>query len=189
MASDLLIPSVTRESFSRGNLIMDHGGYRPRYNKSLDSLDTADCPQHQSNEPTSHGGFYQQSSSRGSEGDILGLGSHSSGLTAPSLVSRYLHDDDGHQAEAEDQLPDLQTAPRRRLLEYPPSPTTPGPSRLLCDRVDPEDSIRDMVSENDFYRFVLFKRHYEKYLRLSQKYEEARNIAYYLEEKYHEIKP
>lgn len=168
---------------------MDHGGgYRPRYNKSLDSLDTADCPvNQQSSEAASHGGFYQ-SSSRGSEGDILGLGSHSSGLTAPSLVSRYLHDDDGHQAEADDHLPDLQTAPRRRLLEYPPSPTTPGPSRLLCDRVDPEDSIRDMVSENDFYRFVLFKRHYEKYLRLSQKYEEARNIAYYLEEKYHEIK-
>lgn len=37
-------------------------------------------------------------------------------------------------------------------------------------------------------RFVLFKRHYEKYLDISQKYEEARNIAYYLEEKYHEIK-
>lgn len=37
-------------------------------------------------------------------------------------------------------------------------------------------------------RFVLFKSHYDKYLRLSLKYEEARNIAYYLEEKYHEIK-
>ncbi|XP_063235720.1 uncharacterized protein LOC134538377 [Bacillus rossius redtenbacheri] len=58
----------------------------------------------------------------------------------------------------------------------------------LYDRVDPEDSIRDMITENDFYRFVLFKRHYDKYLHLSQKYEEARNIAYYLEEKYHEIK-
>uniref|UniRef100_A0A1B6CQR0 Uncharacterized protein n=1 Tax=Clastoptera arizonana TaxID=38151 RepID=A0A1B6CQR0_9HEMI len=58
----------------------------------------------------------------------------------------------------------------------------------LYDRLDPEDSIRDMISENDFYRFVLFKRHYEKYLDISQKYEEARNIAYYLEEKYHEIK-
>ncbi|KAJ9584580.1 hypothetical protein L9F63_021078, partial [Diploptera punctata] len=58
----------------------------------------------------------------------------------------------------------------------------------LYDRVDPEDSIRDMITENDFYRFVLFKKHYEKYLHLSQKYEEARNIAYYLEEKYHEIK-
>jgi hypothetical protein len=38
------------------------------------------------------------------------------------------------------------------------------------------------------FRFVLFKRHYEKYLNISKKYEEARNIAYYLEEKYHEIK-
>ncbi|RZF35468.1 hypothetical protein LSTR_LSTR012372 [Laodelphax striatellus] len=58
----------------------------------------------------------------------------------------------------------------------------------VCDRLDPEDSIRDIISENDFYRFVLFKRHYQKYLDISQKYEEARNIAYYLEEKYHEIK-
>ena len=37
-------------------------------------------------------------------------------------------------------------------------------------------------------RFVLFKKHYDKYVHLSQKYEEARNIAYYLEEKYHEVK-
>ncbi|CAH1105397.1 unnamed protein product [Psylliodes chrysocephalus] len=58
----------------------------------------------------------------------------------------------------------------------------------VYDRVDPEDSIRDIVTENDFYRFVLFKKHYDKYLHLSQKYEEARNIAYYLEEKYHEVK-
>ncbi|KAH1008764.1 uncharacterized protein LOC109539367 [Dendroctonus ponderosae] len=59
----------------------------------------------------------------------------------------------------------------------------------VYDRVvDPEDSLRDIVSENDFYRFVLFKKHYDKYLHLSQKYEEARNIAYYLEEKYHEVK-
>lgn len=35
---------------------------------------------------------------------------------------------------------------------------------------------------------MLFKKHYDKYLHLSQKYEEARNIAYYLEEKYHEVK-
>ncbi|KAJ8981455.1 hypothetical protein NQ317_000131 [Molorchus minor] len=27
----------------------------------------------------------------------------------------------------------------------------------VYDRVDPEDSIRDIVTENDFYRFVLFK--------------------------------
>ena len=45
-----------------------------------------------------------------------------------------------------------------------------------------------MISDNDFYRFVLFKTHYDRYLHLSKKYEEARNIAYYLEEKYHEIK-
>lgn len=38
------------------------------------------------------------------------------------------------------------------------------------------------------FRFVLFKTHYDRYLHLSKKYEEARNIAYYLEEKYHEIK-
>lgn len=58
----------------------------------------------------------------------------------------------------------------------------------VYDKVDPEDSIRDIVSENDFYKFVLFKKHYDKYLFLSQKYEEAKNVAYYLEEKYHELK-
>ncbi|XP_044766504.1 rootletin-like [Coccinella septempunctata] len=58
----------------------------------------------------------------------------------------------------------------------------------VYDKVDPEDSIRDIVSENDFYKFVLFKKHYDKYLLLSQKYEEAKNVAYYLEEKYHELK-
>lgn len=39
-----------------------------------------------------------------------------------------------------------------------------------------------------FNRFVLFKKHYEKYLDISKKYEEARNISYFLEEKYHEVK-
>ncbi|XP_060534620.1 uncharacterized protein LOC132707018 [Cylas formicarius] len=69
------------------------------------------------------------------------------------------------------------------------SPATGHRKRTsVYDRVDPEDSIRDMVSENDFYRFVLFKKHYDKYLHLSKKYEEARDIAYYLEEKYHEVK-
>lgn len=58
----------------------------------------------------------------------------------------------------------------------------------VYDKVDPEDSIRDIVSDNDFYRFVLFKKHYDKYIKISQKYEEAKSIAYYLEEKYHEIK-
>lgn len=37
-------------------------------------------------------------------------------------------------------------------------------------------------------RFVLFKRHYDKYIALSEKYEESRGIAYYLEERYHEVK-
>lgn len=38
------------------------------------------------------------------------------------------------------------------------------------------------------FRFVLFKKHYDEYLDISQKYEEARTISYYLEEKYHEVK-
>lgn len=58
----------------------------------------------------------------------------------------------------------------------------------VSDKVDPECSIRDIISKNDFYKFVLFKKHYEKYLDISQKYEEARNISYFLEEKYHEVK-
>lgn len=84
------------------------------------------------------------------------------------------------------------------------------------DKIDPEHSIRDIISRNDFYRysvvvhlvlllifivckyyivhvlcdfrFVLFKKHYDEYLDISQKYEEARTISYYLEEKYHEVK-
>lgn len=35
---------------------------------------------------------------------------------------------------------------------------------------------------------MLFKKHYDEYLDISQKYEEARTISYYLEEKYHEVK-
>ncbi|XP_046409837.1 uncharacterized protein LOC124174611 [Neodiprion fabricii] len=65
---------------------------------------------------------------------------------------------------------------------------TPGPPGVLADRVDPEDSIRDIVTENDLYRFVLFKRHYDKYVALAARYEEARGVAYYLEERYHEVK-
>ena len=37
-------------------------------------------------------------------------------------------------------------------------------------------------------RFVLFKRHYDKYMALAARYEEARGLAYYLEERYHEVK-
>lgn len=35
---------------------------------------------------------------------------------------------------------------------------------------------------------MLFKRHYDKYVALAAKYEEAKGIAYYLEERYHEVK-
>ncbi|XP_078043162.1 uncharacterized protein LOC144473285 isoform X1 [Augochlora pura] len=62
------------------------------------------------------------------------------------------------------------------------------PPGVPADRIDPEDSIRDIVTENDLYRFVLFKRHYDKYVALAAKYEEAKGIAYYLEERYHEVK-
>ncbi|XP_057333721.1 uncharacterized protein LOC130672927 isoform X2 [Microplitis mediator] len=62
------------------------------------------------------------------------------------------------------------------------------PPTFGADRVDPEDSIRDIVTENDLYRFVLFKRHYDKYVALAEKYEESRGVVYYLEERYHEVK-
>ncbi|XP_011495534.1 PREDICTED: uncharacterized protein LOC105360340 [Ceratosolen solmsi marchali] len=76
-------------------------------------------------------------------------------------------------------------SPRPGLLGARGSPGSPGP---LADRIDPEDSIRDIVTENDLYRFVLFKRHYDKYVALATRYEEARGLAYYLEERYHEVK-
>ncbi|XP_073975136.1 uncharacterized protein isoform X2 [Rhodnius prolixus] len=91
---------------------------------------------------------------------------------------------------------DSETA-KRPIIDKPPLKITGDfgtdisskrSSQYIYDRIDPEDSIKDIISENDFYRFVLFKRHYEKYLDISKRYEEARNIAYYLEEKYHEIK-
>ncbi|XP_058793294.1 uncharacterized protein LOC131665433 isoform X2 [Phymastichus coffea] len=68
------------------------------------------------------------------------------------------------------------------------TPRPPGSPHMNPDRVDPEDSIRDIVTENDLYRFVLFKRHYDKYVALAARYEEARGLAYYLEERYHEVK-
>lgn len=71
-------------------------------------------------------------------------------------------------------------APSRRILS--------SSSRTVGIPVDPEDSIRDIVTENDLYRYVLFKRHYDKYVDLAEKYKEAKSVAYYLEERYHEIK-
>ncbi|KAL0112961.1 hypothetical protein PUN28_012305 [Cardiocondyla obscurior] len=70
--------------------------------------------------------------------------------------------------------------PSRRILS--------SSSRAVGIPVDPEDSIRDIVTENDLYRYVLFKRHYDKYVDLAEKYKEAKSVAYYLEERYHEIK-
>jgi len=132
MASELLIPSPTHETFPRGSaLLMD--GYRPRYNKSLDSLDTVDTPP-----PAAAGSFYQGGGtvSRKSEDNILGL-------TSPGLVTQLLNGDAGQTDNTRD---------NNAKNKFECSPTAQGPSRLLCDRVDPEDSIRDMVSENDFYR-------------------------------------
>lgn len=57
-----------------------------------------------------------------------------------------------------------------------------------------QDNILSRVREKrvsnvlSVYRFVLFKRHYDKYVALAAKYEEAKGIAYYLEERYHEVK-
>ncbi|XP_011866515.1 PREDICTED: uncharacterized protein LOC105561283 isoform X2 [Vollenhovia emeryi] len=70
--------------------------------------------------------------------------------------------------------------PSRRILS--------SSSRTVGVPVDPEDSIRDIVTDNDLYRYVLFKRHYDKYVDLAEKYKEAKSVAYYLEERYHEIK-
>jgi hypothetical protein len=139
MASELLIPSPTHETFPRGSaLLMD--GYRPRYNKSLDSLDTVDTPP--ANATT---GFYQAGGgvSRKSEDNILGL-------TSPGLVTQFLNGDDAESGQSGG-APD-----KNEKNKFECSPTAQGPSRLLCDRVDPEDSIRDMVSENDFYRYILY---------------------------------
>lgn len=38
------------------------------------------------------------------------------------------------------------------FLDKPDIMTLPPRRRVAYDRVDPEDSIRDMVTENDFYR-------------------------------------
>ncbi|XP_012539372.1 uncharacterized protein LOC105838386 isoform X2 [Monomorium pharaonis] len=46
----------------------------------------------------------------------------------------------------------------------------------------------DMYDERRVSAYVLFKRHYDKYVDLAEKYKEAKSVAYYLEERYHEIK-
>ncbi|TGZ52558.1 Reticulocyte-binding protein 2-like protein [Temnothorax longispinosus] len=46
----------------------------------------------------------------------------------------------------------------------------------------------DVYNERRVSAYVLFKRHYDKYVDLAEKYKEAKSVAYYLEERYHEIK-
>uniref|UniRef100_A0ABD2X1R6 Uncharacterized protein n=1 Tax=Trichogramma kaykai TaxID=54128 RepID=A0ABD2X1R6_9HYME len=107
---------------------------------------------------------------------------------APLLVNQAVSEDDLHAASSLDpplRGPSAAVAAGLVLRAAGPAGSSPG---LLADRVDPEDSIRDIVTENDLYRFVLFKRHYDKYVALAARYEEARGLAYYLEERYHEVK-
>ncbi|XP_066586716.1 inner centromere protein-like [Prorops nasuta] len=111
------------------------------------------------------------------------LGAVSSRSPSPITLQTTASEDDLIAASA---LRDScsSTKPSRSLM----IPRIPGSPGILADRIDPEDSIRDIVTENDLYRFVLFKRHYDKYVALSAKYEEAKGLAYYLEERYHEVK-
>ncbi|XP_043521245.1 uncharacterized protein LOC122534551 [Frieseomelitta varia] len=113
-------------------------------------------------------------------GVISGSRSPSPNVPLPSTAS----EDDLIAASALHEATDSVVKPACPLL----SSRVAGPPGFLADRIDPEDSIRDIVTENDLYRFVLFKRHYDKYVALAAKYEEAKGIAYYLEERYHEVK-
>ncbi|XP_014219013.1 uncharacterized protein LOC106647223 [Copidosoma floridanum] len=118
--------------------------------------------------------------------DLLGPGSGSSARSPspPTLIAAAASEDDLVAASALSASSAAAGRTRPGLLT-PRAPGSPGPN---ADRVDPEDSIRDIVTENDLYRFVLFKRHYDKYMALAARYEEARGLAYYLEERYHEVK-
>lgn len=113
-------------------------------------------------------------------GVISGSRSPSPNVPLPSTAS----EDDLIAASALHEATDSTIKPPCPLL----SSRVAGPAGFPADRIDPEDSIRDIVTENDLYRFVLFKRHYDKYVALAAKYEEAKGIAYYLEERYHEVK-
>ncbi|XP_043248802.1 uncharacterized protein LOC122395370 isoform X1 [Colletes gigas] len=112
-------------------------------------------------------------------GVISGSRSPSPSVPLPSTAS----EDDLIAASALHEATDSKPPPCPLL-----SSRVVGAPGVPADRIDPEDSIRDIVTENDLYRFVLFKRHYDKYIALSAKYEEAKGIAYYLEERYHEVK-
>ncbi|XP_029043976.1 uncharacterized protein LOC114876543 isoform X1 [Osmia bicornis bicornis] len=113
-------------------------------------------------------------------GVIGGSRSPSPSVALPSTAS----EDDLIAASALHEATDTTVKPACPLL----SSRVAGAAGIPADRIDPEDSIRDIVTENDLYRFVLFKRHYDKYVALAAKYEEAKGVAYYLEERYHEVK-
>ncbi|KAK1118640.1 hypothetical protein K0M31_014945 [Melipona bicolor] len=116
--------------------------------------------------------------------DLLGVISSSRSPSPNVPLPSTASEDDLIAASALHEATDSVVKPACPLL----SSRVAGPPGFLADRIDPEDSIRDIVTENDLYRFVLFKRHYDKYVALAAKYEEAKGIAYYLEERYHEVK-
>lgn len=116
--------------------------------------------------------------------DLLGVISGSRSPSPAVALATTASEDDLIAATA---LHEVQHSPAPSTCPLLPS-TLNGPQGVPPDRIDPEDSIRDIVTENDLYRFVLFKRHYDKYVALAAKYEEAKGLAYYLEERYHEVK-
>lgn len=79
---------------------------------------------------------------------------------APSSAAVYFSDSETLKSPSTSTPADR--PPSVVVLDKPPLKITGdfgaegGPSRrssqYICDRVDPEDSIRDIISENDFYR-------------------------------------
>ena len=79
-------------------------------------------------------------------GVISGSRSPSPNVPLPSTAS----EDDLIAASALHEATDSVVKPACPLL----SSRVAGPPGFLADRIDPEDSIRDIVTENDLYRFV-----------------------------------
>lgn len=81
-------------------------------------------------------------------GVISGSRSPSPNVPLPSTAS----EDDLIAASALHEATDSTVKPTCPLL----SSRVAGPAGFPADRIDPEDSIRDIVTENDLYRFVFF---------------------------------
>lgn len=79
-------------------------------------------------------------------GVISGSRSPSPNVPLPSTAS----EDDLIAASALHEATDSTIKPPCPLL----SSRVAGPAGFPADRIDPEDSIRDIVTENDLYRFV-----------------------------------